>query len=133
MSPPPEEVCIHSDSRLVQRAMEGTARWRRPPKPFLVAQAAHRVLEHRVRFALRHVHAHEGHPWNETADSIATAARLQQYTVPLPSGPGDVLLDSELARNWAWYFSLSPAQRDRLGLPVDHQHRRDAGVDVDDF
>ena len=26
-----------------------------------------------------------------------------------------------------------PQSRDRLGFPVDHQHRGDAGVDVDDF
>ena len=65
------------------------------------------------RLKTQHLKGHSGHPWNEYANSIATAITKHQYEAKPSLWPEDPL--GGLAGNrdklqWAWLYNESPLQ-----------------------
>ena len=80
------------------------------------AQLAQTLLRGRLRFG--HVHAHEGHPWNELSDVLAkfTAGSELVGTINLAALPATVATHvQEICWDWAW---LIPACAQREEFPL---------------
>ena len=90
------KIDLFSDAQVVEAITAGRAGSSAAPE--LAAAARGAALELRARagagFSVRHVFAHVGHPFNELADAVATAAgRWQWQSVAGPARLRAFLLD----------------------------------------
>eukprot|EP00438_Fugacium_kawagutii_P030179 Skav207265 [mRNA] locus=scaffold434:14169:23378:- [translate_table: standard] len=75
------------------------------PRQMLARVLVH-LLQQGRRVTLRHVHAHEFHPWNEFADSVAYAIR-ERWEPPIAHFHSSAELACNPLYKWAWTL-LSP-------------------------
>lgn len=64
-------------------------------------------LQQQTRTCPIHVHAHEGNPFNELVDSIATSVRCGWRPTNLPQLRSGKVLQHR-GRDWAWLFFMPP-------------------------
>eukprot|EP00438_Fugacium_kawagutii_P005626 Skav235144 [mRNA] locus=scaffold1072:78768:88405:- [translate_table: standard] len=82
------------------------------PRQTLARNMVH-LLQQTHHVSLRHIHSHEGHPWNEFADSLAYHFRCG-WTPVVPYLHSSDKLAAHPMRNWAWLFLASSADMPTL-------------------
>lgn len=121
-------VCLHFDALSVGMGACGRQAIPRTGGDISPRQRGARtlltILQQKAKVAPFHVHAHEGHPFNEMVDSLATAVRKGWNPPVMPQLRCGTLLSHPLAE-WAWMevcpSSHLPSLVDVIGSSVS-QH-----------
>ena len=116
------ELIIESDNLVAGKGYKGLNKWRQETNLNMVMRSLAQIIEQEVPFSVNHVYSHQGHPWNEMADTVATAVRKgkhhserQRPTTPL----GNFRCDLSVIP-WAWmHASEADASRPQIDTNGD--------------